>query len=150
MMEAELGVPVYPHRGGGAVVDGTSVVGARAAVDLLKAVRGAVEPEQRQILLTGSVELTGGSDYDDLEAFGAFIVRVNIAKCIAVGPDARAIFASVGREGSWDGESQHVDDVATAYDEVSKDISQGDVFVVLGSVPEDMGSLVLRLRELLA
>jgi UDP-N-acetylmuramyl pentapeptide synthase len=96
------------------------------------------------------VELTGGSDYDDLEAFGAFIVRVNIAKCIAVGPDARAIFASVGREGSWDGESQHVDDVATAYDEVSKDISQGDVVVVLGSVPEDMGSLVLRLRELLA
>jgi fructose-1-phosphate kinase PfkB-like protein len=43
-----------------------------------------------------------------------------------------------------------VDDVATAYDEVSKDISQGDVVVVLGSVPEDMGSLVLRLRELLA
>ena len=107
-------------------------------------------PEQRQIVLTGAIEWTGESDYDDLEAFGAFIVRVNVAKCIAIGPEARAIFASVGREGSWDGESQHVEDVASAYDEVSKDIGPGDVVVVLGGVPKDMGALVLRLSELLA
>ena len=149
-MDADLGVPSHPLRGGGAIIDGTSVVGARAAVDLLKAVRGAVTPEQRQIVLTGAIEWTGESDYDDLEAFGAFIVRVNVAKCIAIGPEARAIFASVGREGSWDGESQHVEDVASAYDEVSNDIGPGDVVVVLGGVPKDMGALVLRLSELLA
>ena len=142
-MDADLGVPSHPLRGGGAIIDGTSVVGARAAVDLLKAVRGAVTPEQRQIVLTGAIEWTGESDYDDLEAFGAFIVRVNVAKCIAIGPE-------VGREGSWDGESQHVEDVASAYDEVSKDIGPGDVVVVLGGVPKDMGALVLRLSELLA
>ena len=56
----------------------------------------------------------------------------------------------MGREGSWDGESQHVEDVASAYDEVSKDIGPGDVVVVLGGVPKDMGALVLRLSELLA
>ena len=37
-MDADLGVPSHPIRGGGAIIDGTSVVGARAAVDLLKAV----------------------------------------------------------------------------------------------------------------
>jgi UDP-N-acetylmuramyl pentapeptide synthase len=143
-------VPVRVLKNGGAIVDGSALTEAREAVDLLKEVRGVLTPDQRHILITGALAFSGDSDYDDLEAFGAFIVRMNIALCIAVGPQARPIFASVGREGSWDGESQHVIEPSDVYDELGKDIRPGDVFVVLGGVTKDMDVVVSALTESLA
>jgi UDP-N-acetylmuramoyl-tripeptide--D-alanyl-D-alanine ligase len=142
-----LSLPVYELSGGATVVDGSAVVSARDAVDVLKDVRGRLSPDQRHIVVTGAVSLGGDSDYDDLEAFGAFIVRMNIALCVAVGPAARPIWASVGREGSWDGESQHVDTPEQVYAVVSEDIRPGDVFVVLCGDGENMTVVTSMLRE---
>lgn len=142
-----LSLPVHEIAGGALAVDGSEIVTARDAVDVLKDVRGRLTPEQRHIVVTGAVSLGGDSDYDDLEAFGAFIVRMNIALCVAVGKEARPIWASVGREGSWDGESQHVETPEEVYAVVSGDIRPGDVFVVLGGVTRHMAQVTSMLRE---
>ena len=143
-----LELPVHELRGGAVVIDGSSVASARDAVDVMKDVRGRLTPDQRHIVVTGAVSLGGDSDYDDLEAFGAFIVRMNIALCVAVGKEARPIWASVGREGSWDGESQHVETPDEVYAVLAGDIQPGDVFVVLGGVTKEMGLVASTLREL--
>jgi UDP-N-acetylmuramoyl-tripeptide--D-alanyl-D-alanine ligase len=134
-------------RGDIVMVDGTALSGARAAVDVLKAVRGLVLPEGRIIAVMGGLDLSGDSDYDNLEAFGAVIVRLGIALTVAVGPAARPIFLSVGREGSWDGESQYSADASNAYDEVRGYIEPGDIVVILGGAGENLSPLVQKLGE---
>ena len=123
------------------VVDGTDIAGAGRAVDLLKTVRGLTERPRRILVATGAIGLSGDSDYDSLEALGAVMVRLNVDLVVAVGPTARSIFLSVGREGSWDGESQHCDDVARAYDVVHAYMGPGDVLVVIGGVGESLAPL---------
>ena len=144
--DAPEGVSTLVH-GDIVIVDGTVLSGARAAVDVLKAVRGLVSPEGRIIAVMGGLELSGDSDYDNLEAFGAVMVRLGIALTVAVGPAARSIFLSVGREGSWDGESQYSADVSNAYDEVRGYIGPGDIVVVLGGAGDDLRPLVQKLSE---
>jgi UDP-N-acetylmuramyl pentapeptide synthase len=98
-------------------------------------------------VVAGAFDFDGDSDYDSLDAFGAFMVRLNVDQVFAVGPDARALFLSVGREGSWDGESQHCVDVGSAYDEVRGFVQSGDVVLVMGTRSVDLLPLVWKLRE---
>jgi UDP-N-acetylmuramyl pentapeptide synthase len=57
------------------------------------------------------------------------------------------LFLSVGREGSWDGESQHCGDVEEGYAELRAFIRPGDVVLVMGSSTTDLYPLVERLIE---
>ena len=129
------------------VVDDTAAVGADSAVDTLKSVTSVAAGGKRIIAITGALSFDGESDYDSLEAFGALVVRLNIDLWFAVGPAARSLFLSVGREGSWAGESQHCLDIDTAYDEVRALIRPDDVVIVMGSTGESLRPLVSRLLE---
>jgi UDP-N-acetylmuramyl pentapeptide synthase len=132
------------------VVDDTATKTAEDAVSTLKIVTQLSGPDARVIVVAGAFEFVEASDYDSLDAFGAFIVRLNVAQLFAVGPDARALFLSVGREGSWDGESQHCGGVEQAYDELRACIRPGDVVLVMGSAKTNLYPLVARLIEVAA
>lgn len=129
------------------LIDDTQTVLAQDAVKSLKTVTNVAARQSRVIVVAGAFEFNQDSDYDSLEAFGALMVRLNIDQVFAVGPEARALFLSVGREGSWDGESQHCVDIPSAYDELRAFIRPGDVVLVMGSHSVDLQPLVTQLSE---
>jgi len=149
--------PDAPHRGvvhhlphDILVIDDTAALGADAVVDTLKTLTSLSAGSRRIIVLMGGIVFAGESDYDTLEAFGALVVRLNIAQVMAIGAPARSIFLSVGREGSWAGESQHYLDAPSAYAKARAFIGPGDVVVVMGSSSESLLPLVDRFVEDLA
>jgi len=132
------------HRlaGGVTLVDDSANADARGTVETLKRVTMAIGPEQRLVAVVGAIDFSTDSAYDSLEAWAALVVRLNIGRLFAVGPAARALYLSVGREGSWDGESQHCADIDTAYDEVRACVRPGDVVLVMGSMELPLAELV--------
>ena len=128
------------------LVDASDIRLAREVADVVKAVTADNPPPSRIVAVVGALDFSGESDYDSLDATAALIVRLNVAQVFAVGPEARALFLAVGREGSWDGESQHCVDIDTAYDEVRAYVRPGDVVLVMGGSPGFLGPLALRLR----
>jgi UDP-N-acetylmuramyl pentapeptide synthase len=129
------------------VIDDTGSRGAADAVESVKTISMISARQRRVVVVAGPIDFADESDYDSLDAFGAFMVRLNINQVFAVGPMARALFLSVGREGSWDGESQHCVDVATAYDEVRAFVRPKDVVLVMGTTAESLLPIVEKLVE---
>ena len=132
------------------LLDASHVSQAYMATDVVKSVSVLCRGERRVLLVAGVLDFSGDSDYDNLSAFGALLVRLNVSLVVAVGTRARSLYLSVGMEGSWDGESQFCADASTAYDEVRAHVRQGDVVLVLGSIEEPLNSLVTQLRAGLA
>jgi hypothetical protein len=132
------------------MVDASHVVEASRAVDVTKSVSALARGTRRVVAVAGALDFSGASDYDNLSAFGAFMVRLNVTQVFAVGRGARALFLSVGMEGSWDGESRFCEDSVSAYDDIRAHIRPGDVLLVLGSTDESFTALVQRLRDDLA
>lgn len=129
------------------LIDDTDTVRANDAVTSLKRVTQAARRERRVIAVMGSLDFHGDSDYDNLPGFAAVFVRLNVSQLFAIGKEARAIFVSVGLEGSWDGESHHCPDVDQGYDDVRAFIRPGDVVLVMGSTTESLFPLFLALKE---
>lgn len=129
------------------VIDDTGTQGVNDAATSLKVVTGLAARTRRVIVAAGALDFDGDSDYDDLGAFGALMVRLNVDQVFAVGPEARALFLSVGREGSWDGESQHCVSVDDAYDDIRAFIRPGDVVLVMGTTGPSLLPLATRLAE---
>jgi len=132
------------------LVDASYVVQASRAVDVAKSVSTLARDTRRVVAVAGALDFSGASDYDNLSAFGAFMVRLNVTQVFAVGRGARALFLSVGMEGSWDGESRFCEDSVSAYDDIRAHIRPGDVLLVLGSTDESFTPLVQKLRDDLA
>ena len=132
------------------LVDASYVVQASRAVDVTKSVSTLARDTRRVVAVAGALDFSGASDYDNLSAFGAFMVRLNVTQVFAVGRGARALFLSVGMEGSWDGESRFCEDSVSAYDDIRAHIRPGDVLLVLGSTDESFTPLVQKLRDDLA
>lgn len=136
------------HVGGGVmVIDDTGTQGVNNAATSLKLVTRLAARQRRVIVAAGAFDFGGDSDYDDLGAFGALMVRLNVNQVFAVGPEARALFLSVGREGSWDGESQHCVSVDDAYDDIRAFIRPEDVVLVMGTTGPSLLPLANRLAE---
>lgn len=131
--------------GGFTLIDDATNATARGTVERLKSVTMSAGAGQRVIAVVGALDFSDDSAYDSLESWGALVVRLNVTSMIAVGPTARAMFLSVGREGSWDGESQHALDIPGAYDEIRALVRPGDVVLVMGSLELPMEQLVGRL-----
>lgn len=129
------------------VIDDTGTQGVNNAATSLKLVTGLAARQRRVIVAAGALDFGGDSDYDDLGAFGALMVRLNVNQVFAVGPEARALFLSVGREGSWDGESQHCVSVDDAYDDIRAFIRPEDVVLVMGTTGPSLLPLANRLAE---
>lgn len=128
------------------LVDASLVTLASRAVDVTKSVSALARGSRRVVLVSGTLDFSGESDYDNLSAFGALMVRLNVGQVFAIGRGARALFLSVGTEGSWDGESRFCEDSDSAYDDIRAHIRPGDVVLVLGDTEKPLSALVARLR----
>jgi UDP-N-acetylmuramyl pentapeptide synthase len=136
------------HLSGGIVlIDDTATTIANDAVSSLKAVTSVAARQRRVIVVAGALNFDGDSDYDTLGSYGALMVRLNVDQVFAVGADARALFLSVGMEGSWDGESQHCLTLEDAYDKTRAFLRPEDVVLVMGSVRLSLLPLVEALGE---
>ena len=128
------------------LVDASHVTQASPAVDITKSVSSLARGTRRVVAVAGTLDFSGESDYDNLSAFGALMVRLNVTQVFAVGRGARALFLSVGMEGSWDGESRFCEDSDSAYDDIRAHIRPGDVVLVLGCTDESMSPMVQKLK----
>ena len=128
------------------LVDASHVTQASPAVDITKSVSSLARGTRRVVAVAGTLDFSGESDYDNLSAFGALMVRLNVTQVFAVGRGARALFLSVGMEGSWDGESRFCEDSDSAYDDIRAHIRPGDVVLVLGSTDEALSEMVQKLK----
>lgn len=129
------------------LVDDTATTVANDAVSSVKIVTSVSARQRRVIVVAGALEFDGDSDYDTLGSYGALMVRLNVDQVFAVGADARALFLSVGMEGSWDGESRHCLTIDSAYDEVRAFVRPEDVVLVMGSTRLSLAPIVERLRR---
>jgi UDP-N-acetylmuramyl pentapeptide synthase len=124
------------------LIDDTGTTIPNDAVSSLKTVTSVAARQRRVVVVAGALNFDGDSDYDTLGSYGALMVRLNVDQVFAVGADARALFLSVGMEGSWDGESQHCLSVEDAYDKTRAFLRPEDVVLVMGSVSMSLLPLV--------
>ena len=91
--------------------------------------------------------LVAGHDAsDNLDALGRINVRLNIHHLIVVGENAHGMHRAAEHEGSWDGESIPVSDVARAYDEITSFRGPRVAILVTGGVDVSLGDVVERLK----
>ncbi len=101
----------------------------------------------RTTLVLGGLELDPPPEPDARDELGLLLVRLDIAQLVAIGPTLRRLHLSAGREGSWNGESVHVDDPAEAYAFLRASRGSESVIVVCGGRTLELDGLVTRLCE---
>ena len=122
--------------------------GARTALDVRAALRVLADLTRgstRSCAVLGELESTPADWFDDHDALGRIVVRLDISQLIVVGQGARHIHNAAGLEGSWDGESILVDTVEQAYDVVRAQFDEGDVILVSAASRTPLDQLVSRL-----
>ena len=87
----------------------------------------------RSIAVLGEMAELGEYARDEHDSIGRLVVRLNVARLIAVGHGARHIQSAAGLEGSWDGESILVADADEAFDILEPMLRPGDVVLVKSS-----------------
>lgn len=130
--------------------DGTVLLDASSILDE-RGIRSA-QTQLAEYRLTGYTTvhvagcLDGDNPRDELDALGRRTVRLNIHHLVVVGDDAKVLHLAAEQEGSWDGESLHVEGVLDAYDEVQRFRGDATVILVTGSRSEPLAELVGRMR----
>jgi UDP-N-acetylmuramoyl-L-alanyl-D-glutamate--2,6-diaminopimelate ligase len=99
--------------------------------------------QRRRIAVVGVP--VGPVQVTDLDALGRLAVRLDVQRLAAVGDRARAVHTGAYQEGSWDAESVHVPDVATAREWLADELAEGDVVLVAGA-GEELAALAADLR----
>lgn len=99
----------------------------------LKTLAQLTRGERRSVAVLGEMAELGEYAQDEHDRIGRLAVRLNIAQLIVVGHGARHIHNAAGLEGSWDGESQLVEDSDAAFEVLSNRLQPGDVVLVKSS-----------------
>lgn len=107
----------------------------RAALKTLAAMgRGDDEnPPRRTIAVLGEMLELGDQSVTEHSAIGELVVRLNIAKTIAVGDGAKPIYQSANLEGSWGSEATWVPSVTEARDLLANELRPGDIVLFKSS-----------------
>ena len=67
------------------------------------------------------------------DAIGRLVVRLNLDQLFVIGEEAKLIPMGAMQEGSWDGESQFVESISTAFEAIREKLLPGDVVLVKSS-----------------
>jgi UDP-N-acetylmuramoyl-tripeptide--D-alanyl-D-alanine ligase len=117
----------------------------RAALKALASV--AHSRQARSIAVLGHMAELGEDAPAEHDALGRLAVRLDVSHVIAVGEQARPIQHGAALEGSWDGESSWVPDVAAAIDMVRAELRPGDVVLVKASRAASLERVALAITE---
>jgi len=123
---------------------------ARTALDVrasLRVLADLARGRARSFAVLGELETVPAEWFDDHDALGRIVVRLDVSQLIVVGDGARHIHNAAGLEGSWDGESILVDTLEQAYDVVRAQVEEGDVMLVSAASRTPLDRLVSRLLE---
>lgn len=101
----------------------------------------------RTVAVLGEFDSDPADFVEEHDAIGRLVVRLNIAKLVAVGHGARHLQSAAGLEGSWDGESVIVDSPVEAYDLLREEIRGNDVVLVKATAGAGLAGLSDRLAE---
>lgn len=117
----------------------------------LQVVAGLVRgTDARSFVVAGELATDPADWFEDHDALGRVVVRLDISQLVVVGHGARHLHNAAGLEGSWDGESLLVETVDQAYDFLHDRVRSGDVVLVTSGGVTDLAALVHRLTEVTA
>ncbi len=101
----------------------------------------------RTVAVLGPMAELGADTEAEHDAVGRLAVRLDIARLIAVGGDARPIAQAAALEGSWNGESSWVADTDAAIGLLNAELRPGDVVLVKASRAAKLERVALALGE---
>ena len=87
----------------------------------------------RTVAILGEMAELGEFSVEEHDAIGRLVVRLNIDQLFVVGEGAKLIHMAATQEGSWDGESQFIDSINTAFELIHAKLLPGDVVLVKAS-----------------
>ncbi len=115
-----------------------------AALKTLAQLRG---PNSRTIAVLGHMRELGELDGEEHDRIGLQVVRLGIDQLVVVGAEARRLHISAINEGSWDGESVHIESLDDAYEFLRGFLRDGDIVLVKASNSTGLHRLAERLGE---
>lgn len=113
----------------------------------LRTLAQIAEPGHRTVAVLGEMSELGQFSIEEHDRIGLLAVRLNIGQLVVVGSGARALHLGAIAQGSWDGESVHVEDADAAYDLLTREMREGDVVLVKSSNSAGLIALGDRLGE---
>jgi UDP-N-acetylmuramoyl-tripeptide--D-alanyl-D-alanine ligase len=120
----------------------------RAALKALASVaRARRATGGRSFAVLGPMAELGADGPAEHDAIGRLAVRLDVSQLIAVGEQARPIQHGAALEGSWDGESRWVPDVAAAIALLRELLRPGDVVLVKASRAASLERVALAIAE---
>lgn len=102
-----------------------------AAIKTLAQLR---RPGGRVVAVLGGMAELGEISREEHDKIGRLAVRLGIDQLVAVGEPALPIHIAASQEGSWGGESVHVEDLDAAFDFLSGYLRSGDVVLTKSSM----------------
>jgi len=98
----------------------------------LKALVG-MAGDRRTWAVLGEMRELGPDSAAEHDAVGRLAVRLDVARLVVVGPDARPMHLGASLEGSWGEESVYVPDVDAAVTLLREQVRPGDIVLVKAS-----------------
>ena len=115
----------------------------RAALRSLAAMRSG----GRTFAVLGTMAELGDAAMTEHDAIGRLAVRLSVARTIAVGDGARALYLGASQEGSWDGEAAWVPDAQAAVAMLRSELQPGDVVLIKASRSAGLEAVAQALLE---
>lgn len=132
---------------GAVLLDDTAAATALDVRASLRVLADITRGRGRSFAVLGELATEPADWFDDHDALGRIVVRLDVSQLIVVGEGARHIHNAAGLEGSWDGESILVGTLERAYDVVRAQVDEGDVVLVSAASRTPLGDLVALLLE---
>jgi UDP-N-acetylmuramoyl-tripeptide--D-alanyl-D-alanine ligase len=87
----------------------------------------------RTVAVLGYMAELGQYSAEEHDSIGRMVVRLNIDKLFVVGAQAKLLHMAASQEGSWDGESEFIEDTENALKIIREKLVAGDVVLVKAS-----------------
>lgn len=130
------------------VLDDRDAVTAADVRRSLQVVAGLTRgTDARSFVVAGELVTDTVDWFEEHDALGRVVVRLDIAQLVVVGQGARHLHNAAGLEGSWDGESLLVDTLDEAYAFLHARVRAGDVVLVTAGGVTDLAPILDRLTE---